>query len=91
MSRAESLIKIGVAALIYAPLTLLLYYTAKDYKPPRKGRIIPGLFGIVRVVYEEQPRDLNNNGLDEKFVEINGKKYFSVIDGETLEEKLYKK
>lgn len=37
-------------------------------------------------IYREQ--DLNNNGVPEKFYEIDGRKYFLEIDGQRLEDKL---
>ena len=38
--------------------------------------------------YILQEKDLNNNGIPEKFYEINGQKYFLEIDGKTLEDKI---
>lgn len=35
--------------------------------------------------YVLQERDLNNNGLPERFYQVDGKKYFLEIDGENLE------
>ena len=38
--------------------------------------------------YVPQERDLNENGLLERFYEVNGEKYFLEIDGKNLEETL---
>lgn len=35
-----------------------------------------------------QERDLNGNGKPERYIEFNGQKYFSTIDGKDLEESL---
>ncbi len=36
--------------------------------------------------YELQVRDLNGNGIPEKFYEVNGKKVFVEIDGKSVED-----
>ena len=41
-----------------------------------------------RAGYVLQEKDLNNNGLVEKFYQIDGKKAFVAIDGKDLEKKL---
>ena len=38
--------------------------------------------------YTLQEKDINRNGQVEKFYEINGQKYFSVIDGKDIENSL---
>jgi hypothetical protein len=38
--------------------------------------------------YVLQERDLNGNGLPERFFEIEGRKYFLAIDGKNLEDTL---
>ena len=41
-----------------------------------------------KIGYAIQERDLNGNGINEQFYEINGKKYFLKIDGKNLESTL---
>ena len=69
---------IGIGAVI-----LSLAFGIRNCKGPTRNDVE---MKKARVRYVLQEKDLNNNGQIEKFYEINGQKYFSVIDGKNLED-----
>jgi len=87
MSFGDKIIDTTIGVVIGGAILLggahLLSSCASETVNSYRGILDPPITESVR-------EDLNGNGLLEKYVELNGKKYFSEIDGKPVQEYIQK-